>query len=377
MKKKMLLSLLLVFSLSMFLLTACGEDEEVVVEDELVEEEEVVEEEAEEAEEDKEEAKDEDRTFVAGLVTDTGGIDDQSFNQGTWEGLELFVNSVNGTSDYLQSEADADYIPNLSSYADDNIDLILAPGFLFEEAMGQVADNYPEQNFLIIDSVVERDNVASAVFAEHEGSFLVGVAAGLKAQEAGENTVGFIGGIDFPLIQRFEAGFEAGVHAVNPDIEVLVSYVGAFDDVPGGRAEASIMYDDGAYIIFHAAGGTGNGLINEARERRSEGQDVWAIGVDRDQYEDGIYDREEGKSAILTSMMKRVDVAAHDVAKMTYEGNFPGGQILVFDLENGGVSLPEENPNLSDEILEEVEEYVQKILSGEIEVSEVPSRVQE
>ncbi len=316
-----------------------------------------------------------DEVFFVGLVTDTGGIDDASFNQGTWEGVLEFVNSIdNGDANYLQSEADADYIPNLSSFADEQVDLIVAPGFLFEEAMGTVADNFPNQNFLIIDTVVERDNVASAVFAEHEGSFLVGVAAALKAQEAGEDTVGFLGGMDFPLIQRFEAGFEAGVLTVDPNMNILVQYAGDFNDVPAGRALSSQMYDDGAYVIFHAAGGTGNGLFAEARERRSDGEDVWAIGVDLDQYEEGIYDGDS--SAVLTSMLKRVDVAAHDVSEMTYNGNFPGGEVIVFNLENEGVGIPADNPNMSDEMVEEVLSYIDDIVSGAIEVPEVPSRVE-
>ena len=314
--------------------------------------------------------------FFVGLVTDTGGIDDQSFNQGTWEGIQEFAEEFGADTNYLQSDADADYVPNLSSFADDEVDLIVAPGFLFEEAIAQVADDFPEQNFLLIDAVVDRPNIASAIFAEEQGSFLVGVAAALTAQEAGQDTVGYIGGVDFELIQKFEAGFEAGVWAVDPNMTVLVEYVGDFSDPATGGSLASIMFDDGAYVIYHAAGGSGNGMINEAMERRSEGQDVWAIGVDRDQFEDGIYDEAAGSSAILTSMMKRVDVAAYEVSVMTYEGNFPGGEVLEFDLENEGVSLPEENPNLSDDIVEQVRSYIDRIVSGEIEVPTVPVRLQ-
>ena len=323
---------------------------------------------------DPDDDEEEERDFFVGLVTDTGGIDDQSFNQGTWEGILEFADEYGSETNYLQSEADADYIPNLSSFADQGVDLIVAPGFLFEDAIGQVADNFPNQNFLLIDAVVQKDNIVSAVFAEEQGSFLVGVAAALTAQEAGEDTVGYIGGVDFELIQKFEAGFEAGVWAVDPDMTVLVEYVGDFSDPSTGRSIASIMFDDGAYVIYHAAGGSGNGMINEAMERRSNGEDVWAIGVDRDQYEDGKYD--DDNSAILTSMMKRVDVAAYEVSVMTYEGNFPGGDIIEFDLENEGVSLPENNPNLSDDILAEVQSYIDQIVSGEIEVPTLPARLQ-
>ncbi len=313
--------------------------------------------------------------FSAGLVTDIGGIDDKSFNQGTWEGLEVFSEKTGADINYLQSEEDADYEPNLSAFADEGADLIVAPGFLFQDAMKEASSNFPEQNFLVIDTVVDAPNVASALFAEHEGSFLVGAAAALKAQEAGKDTVGFIGGVDSEAIQKFEAGFEAGVSAVDSNMNILIEYAGAFDNAQTGQALAARMYDQGAYAIYHAAGGTGNGLIREARERRANGEDVWAIGVDRDQYEDGIYDGD--KSAVLTSMLKRVDTASYEVAKLTLDGEFPGGELLTFDLANEGVALPENNPNLSDEIVEKVQEFIPQITSGELEISPVPLRVQE
>jgi len=315
-------------------------------------------------------------SFSVGLITDVGGIDDKSFNQSTWEGVQQFEEDTDGvTTKYLQSDSDADYIPNLSTFSDEGLNLIVAPGFLFEEAMAEVSANFPEQKYLIIDTVVgERDNVASAVFAEHEGSFLAGVAAALKAEEEGKDTVGYIGGVDFDLIQRFEAGFEAGVYAVNPDMNVLIEYAGSFADTQIGQTLAAKMYDQGAYIIFHAAGGTGNGLIKEAKDRRTNGEDVLAIGVDKDQYDDGIYEGE--KSAILTSMMKRVDVAAYDVSKRTMNGDFPGGEVLVYNLANNGVGLPDENPNLSDDIVNTVAEYKVKVVDGDITVPELPMRLQ-
>lgn len=308
-----------------------------------------------------------------GLVTDVGGIDDKSFNQGTWEGILDAEKDFGITTKYLQSSSDADYIPNLSTFSDEELDLIIAPGFLFAEAMGEVASNFPGQKYMIIDSVVEGDNIASAVFAENEGSFLVGVAAALKTKEAGKDTVGFIGGMDFDLIQKFEAGFEAGVAAVDPGLNVLIEYAGSFADTQIGQTLAAKMFDQGAYVIYHAAGATGNGLIKEAKDRRTNGEDVWAIGVDKDQYPDGIY--EGDKSAVLTSMMKRVDVAAYNVIKMTLDGNYPGGKTLVFDLSNSGVGIPAENPNLSDAIVAKVHEYEEKVKSGDITVPAVPNRL--
>lgn len=319
--------------------------------------------------------------FKVGLVTDIGGIDDKSFNQGTWEGVVRFAEELKLVKDqdvkYLQSAAEADYVPNLSTFADQKLDLIVAPGFLFNQAMAEVAGKYPEQKFLIIDSVVQdKDgkniaNVANAVFAEHEGSFLVGVAAGLKAKADGKNTVGFLGGMKFPLIEKFQAGFEQGVKAVYPEAKILVDYAGDFGAPDKGQAIAQKQYNAGAYIIFHAAGGTGNGMIKEAKERTMKGDVRWAIGVDKDQFADGVY--AEGKSVVLTSMMKRVDVAAHDVAVMTKDGKFPGGQVLVFNAKNDGVGIPATNPNLADDIAAKVKEYAEQIKAGTLVVAEVPA----
>lgn len=312
--------------------------------------------------------------FKVGLVTDVGGIDDKSFNQGTWEGIVRFATEnklPKANYKYLQSSAEADYVPNLSTFADEKLNLIIAPGFLFEKAMGDVATNYPTQKLLIIDSVVAKPNVASAVFAEHEGSFLVGVAAALKAKADGKNILGFIGGMQFPLIEKFQAGFEQGVKAVDPSLKILVDYAGDFAAPDKGQALAQKQFNAGAYVIFHAAGGTGNGMIKEAKERSQKGDVRWAIGVDKDQYNDGVYGN---KSAVLTSMMKRVDVAAHDVAKMTMDGKFPGGQTLVFSLANDGVGIPDKNPNLSDAIVRQVKDFAAKIKSGALKVSEVPAK---
>lgn len=312
-----------------------------------------------------------------GLVTDTGGIDDKSFNQGTWEGVVRYAEEkglvLNEDYSFLQSISDADYIPNLSQFADQEVDLIVAAGFLFEKAIQEIATNYPDQKILFIDAVVDAPNVMNAVFAEHEGSFLVGVAAALKAQEAGKNMVGFVGGADFELIQRFEAGFEQGVKMVDPDMEIVIQYASGFDKAEEGQSLATKMFDDGCYVIYHAAGGTGNGVIKEAKDRATEGQDVWVIGVDKDQYEEGFYG-DGSKSVILTSMLKAVDEAAYVAAKSVEDGTFQGG-IHMFDLKANGVRIPEENPNLTDEWVQKINEFAEKIKNGEVEVDPVPSRV--
>lgn len=315
--------------------------------------------------------------FKVGLVTDVGGIDDRSFNQGTWEGVVKYA-SENKLKEgkqykYLQSSAEADYVTNLSTFADEKMNLIVAPGFLFSNAMTEVSAKYPKNSFLIIDAVVaDRPNVASAIFSAEQGSYLVGVAAGLKAKADGKKIVGYVGGMQFESIEAFEAGYRQGVRAVYPECKILYDYAGAFDKPDVGQQLAIKQFNSGAHIIFQVAGATGNGVIKEAKERSAKGAIAWAIGVDKDQYADGIY--EGDKSAILTSMMKRVDVAAYDVIALAKAGKFPGGQTLVYDLKNGGVSIPETNPNLPEDIVATVEEYSDKIKSGELVVDPKPVR---
>ncbi len=322
------------------------------------------------------------------LVTDIGGIDDKSFNQGTWEGVvrfkdDLKAKGIRADITYIQSASDAGYVSNLSTVADEGYQLVVAPGFTFADSIAEVSLNYPNTHFLTVDTVVgERDNVASAVFAEEQGSFLAGVAAGLRAKKDGFKKVGFIGGIDFDVIQRFESGFEAGVLAVDPSIEVLVEYAGGFADPQAGQTIASKLYDSGANVIFHAAGSTGNGLIKEAKDRMIQQEasgntsaPVWAVGVDKDQYAEGIYNTDTNKSAILTSMVKRADNAIYIVAQRELEGAFPKGGVFSFDLKQEGVGLPKENPNLDKETNMIIQQWTEKIISGEYVVPTLPKRL--
>lgn len=315
------------------------------------------------------------KTFVVGLVTDVGGIDDKSFNQSAWEGIQRFKKDANIEIKYLQSETDANYIPNLSTLADEELDIIVAAGFLFEQPLSEVAAKFPNQKFLLIDSVIsDRSNVASAVFAAHEGSFLVGVAAALKTKEMQKNAVGYIVGMDFSIMREFEAGFEAGVKAVDPNIKLYVEIANSFSDAQKGQTLAAKLYDLGVGVIYHAAGATGNGVIKEAKDRRLNGQNVWVIGVDKDQYEEGIYDGTH--SVTLTSMLKGVSTAAYDVSKMVYENKFPGGQTILFNLANKGIGIPEKNPNLDDETVAKIHEFEQRIIAQEIVVPTVPTRAE-
>ena len=191
-----------------------------------------------------------------------------------------------GGYDYLQSAGDADYVTNLNNLVRRDFDLVYGIGFLLEEPIGTIADQKPDTKFAIIDGVVDKPNVVSVMFKEQEVAFLAGVAAALMSES---KQIGFVGGMEIPVIERFEAGFVEGVKAVDPYIKVDVQYTGKFDDAALGKTTANRMYSSGVDIIFHAAGGTGNGVFAEAKERKTKdaNANVWVIGVDADQYEEG------------------------------------------------------------------------------------------
>lgn len=306
------------------------------------------------------------------LVTDKTGVDDRSFNQGTYEGLERWAetNADKGAcnAESIQSTSEADYVPTVTSVSGKTNDLIVTAGSTFEPSVTEVSKKFPDQKYLIIDTTLKLPNVVSADFAANEGSFLAGVAAAEQAKANGKNKVGFVGGMEVSTIKAFEAGYVQGVKAVDKNMIVDIKYVGDFVDSTKAKTLATQMYEKGNYIIYIAAGGAGNGVINTAKELvQDQGKDVWVIGVDRDQYEDGVIDG--GKSIILTSMVKRADVAAEDVANSVLDGTFAGGTTVVYDLKDGGVGLPDENPNLSAEIQAKIKEFKEKIISGAIKVN--------
>lgn len=297
--------------------------------------------------------------FKIGMVTDGGGVNDKSFNQSAWEGLEQLEKDTGAKVKYLESKTDADYEPNLNTFIKDGYNLTWGIGFLMADAMAKVASENPDAKLASIDSVVDAPNVESVTFAENEGSFLVGVVAGLTTKT---NKIGFVGGIEMPLIKKFEAGFKAGVAAVNPNAEVKSIYAGDFTKPDLGKAAAATLYNAGADIIYHAAGGTGNGVFTEAKDRDAAGKKVWVIGVDKDQ------SLEFGNEVTLTSMVKRVDMAIQLVSKDLIDGKFEGGQTRVLSLKDDAVGLPASNPNISEDIMAQVNDYKEKIIKGEITV---------
>lgn len=300
------------------------------------------------------------KDFKIGMVTDVGGVNDKSFNQSAWEALQNLKDATSANTRFLESQGEADMEPNLNNFVREGYDLTWGIGFLFTDALTKVAKDNPESKLAVIDAVVDAPNVTSVTFAEHEGSFLVGVVAGLMTKT---DKIGFVGGMEIPVITRFEKGFLAGVAAVKPDIKVNVNYSGAFDKPDLGKSIAATMYNSGIDIIFHASGGTGNGVFNEAIDRKKNGKDVWVIGVDKDQ------SLEFGDDVTLTSMMKGVETAVYKVSKDLIDGNWKGGSVQELGLKDDAVGLPETSKkNVPEDVLKKVEEFKGKIVSGEIKV---------
>ncbi|QRG65433.1 BMP family lipoprotein [Brevibacillus choshinensis] len=304
-------------------------------------------------------------TAKIGMVTDVGGVNDNSFNQSAWEGLQKLQTDLNMPKDnvnYLQSTSDAEYVPNLTQFVKDKWDLTWGIGFLMGDHLKKVADENKDAKLAIIDAEVDAPNVESVLFKEHEGSFLAGVVA---AKMTKTKKVGFVGGVEIPVIKRFELGFEAGVKAVDPSVQVIKVYTGAFDKPDVGKSTASSIYGQGADIIFHASGGTGDGVFNEAKDRKAKGENVWVIGVDKDQ------SLTFGDEVTLTSMVKRVDQAVFKVSKDLIDGKFEGGKIVWLGLAEDGVGLADTSKkNVPEDVLKLVDEYKQKIVKGEITVPE-------
>ena len=321
-----------------------------------------------------------DTDLNVGLVIGSGTIDDRSFNQGCWEGITGTVNH----SKYVTpaGETESDYLVSIGNLYEADFKMIITPGYYFESADYVAQDKYPDAKFVILDGVPKDangntkigDNTVSITFAEHESGFIAGVAAALQLKEA---DFGFLGGMPVPAVERFEAGFKQGIDYANTNLgtqitldEVNVVYQGTFGDKAAGQQIAAQMYDRGVELIFTAAGGTGMGAINEAKSRASKGEMAWIIGVDSDQFLDGVYDSATNASVILTSAVKYVDQATHDMIAAEAEGTFPGGEALLYTIANDGVGIPSENPNLSEETIEKVNAVYNQVKEGTITVNE-------
>ncbi|EMR4163829.1 TPA: BMP family ABC transporter substrate-binding protein [Streptococcus pyogenes] len=309
------------------------------------------------------------------MVTDTGGVDDKSFNQSAWEGLQSWGKEMGlqkGTGfDYFQSTSEFEYATNLDTAVSGGYQLIYGIGFALKDAIAKAAGDNEGVKFVIIDDIIEgKDNVASVTFADHEAAYLAGIAA---AKTTKTKTVGFVGGMEGTVITRFEKGFEAGVKSVDDTIQVKVDYAGSFGDAAKGKTIAAAQYAAGADVIYQAAGGTGAGVFNEAKainEKRSEADKVWVIGVDRDQKDEGKYTSKDGKEAnfVLASSIKEVGKAVQLINKQVADKKFPGGKTTVYGLKDGGVEIA--TTNVSKEAVKAIKEAKAKIKSGDIKVPE-------
>lgn len=319
-----------------------------------------------------------------GMITDSGTIDDKSFNQGTWEGIEKYNNdNPDSEIQYLQpnGETTQDYLEAIDNLALTGTEVIVLPGFKFEEALGKAQEQYPDITFVAIDTeplvgydndgapmYEVKENTISIFFAEQQASFLTGVASALETKT---NKVAFLGGMEVPAVQKLGWGFVAGVAYANANLGTNVEvidyiYQGTFTDLDAGKSISAGMYDKGADIILVAAGAVGVGAIGESKTRVESGEDVHIVGVDVDQYDEGLLTN--GQSTILTSAMKYLGEAAYNQIESYVNGEFEGGQTILMDINSNGVGLPQTNPNLSDETTKTINEVVESVKEGEINV---------
>lgn len=296
-----------------------------------------------------------------GIVLSIGGLGDKSFNDSAYRGLEQAKKELGIEFKYVEPGSTAEDEQYLRQFADAGYDLVIGTGFLMADSLKKVAKEYPELKFAIIDSVVDLPNVASLVFKEHEGSFLVGALAGLMTKS---NVVGFVGGMDIPLIRKFQTGYIQGVKYVNPNAKILGVYTSGssnpFNDPVAGKENALSLIGQGADVVYHAAGGTGMGVIEAAKQKG-----VYAIGVDSNQ--DGV-----APGTVLTSMIKKVDSAVFKTTKAVNNNNFKSG-INVFGVSEDGVGTTEyefTKDIIGQGNIDKINQIREDIKSGKITVKE-------
>ena len=288
-----------------------------------------------------------------GLITDVGGVNDGSFNQSSWEGLERAGEELGVTVNYLESATDADYKPNMETFIDEDYDLIISVGYMLADATREAAEANPDTKFAIIDdATIDLPNVTSLMFKAEQASYLVGYVAGLTTKT---NNIGFVVGMTNETMNQFGYGYCAGAIDANPDITVQQMNANSFADSATGKSMANAEITNGADIVFQAAGATGLGVIEACQEAG-----VYAIGVDSDQ-------SPLAPETILTSALKRVDNACYDATKKTILGTLEGG-VETYDLAAGGVDIAPTKDNLSKDVLEKIEKAKKDIIAGDLVV---------
>lgn len=299
--------------------------------------------------------------YTIGMITDTGGVNDESFNQSTWEGLQKAEEKYGSDKvkvKYLESTKDADYVPNIETFVEEDLDLIIGVGYKMAGAIEEASKNYPDVQFAIIDHSYEKqpENVTSLIYEDNTAAYLAGLVAAKKTET---NKVAFIGGIKSATLDKFEYGFRAGVKAANPKCELTVRYLNSFSDSALAKSVANQMHKDGVDVIYTAAGAAGTGAIEAAKENNK-----MAIGVDVDQ-------SPLAPDNIISSTMKNVNVSIVNLVGEILEDNYQGGQVIVNTLASGGVGLSDTTKDhVSKDILDYVNEQAGKIKSGEIVVPE-------
>ena len=292
--------------------------------------------------------------FKIGMVTDVGGVNDGSFNQSAWEGLQRAAENFGCEVKYIESKGDADFVPNIESFLDEDYDLIICTGYVMADAVRDAAELNPDQKFAIVDdaSNADLDNVTCMMFEQEQASYLVGLAAGYTTES---NVVGFVVGQANETMNSFGYGYLAGVLDANPDATILQYNANSFGDASAGKTAVNTMVTKGADVVFHAAGGTGLGVIDGCKENG-----IWAIGVDSDQ-------SSLAPETILTSALKRVDNACYDATKKAILGTLEGG-VATYDLAAGGVDIAPTTDNLSKNVLEKIEDAKKDIIAGDLVV---------
>ena len=303
------------------------------------------------------------KKIKVGIVTDIGGLDDRGFNQLAYKGLQQAKAELGADIRALTSKSNADYVPNLTSLARQKYDLVIGIGFLMGESTVKVAKAFPQTKFANIDypaaALKGPANVRGLVFKENEGGYLVGYMAGLYSKEKGGNQISVVGGQKVPAVEGFAAGYEAGAKKANPDVKTQLAYSQDFVDQAKCKEIALNQIDKGSEVVFAVAGNCGLGALDAAKEKN-----VQSIGVDADQ---GYVN-----SSVMTSALKKVDVAVFETAKAFQDGSFKGGEDQVFDIKSDGLGLGTVSP-AGKPFEADVNKIKEQIASGEI--SDIPNTV--
>jgi len=289
------------------------------------------------------------------LILSIGGVGDEAFNLAAYRGYLKAKEAFDMQIDLVEPGDVAEFEEHHHHYAEMGYDLIIAIGFYQEVVVEEIAPQYPDIHFALVDAEVDLPNVTSITFKEHEGSFLVGVVAGMMTDS---NKVGFVGGIEMPLIQKFQIGYMEGVNYVNPEARIFVSYAGDFVDPGKGKEIAISQFEQGVDVIFHAAGGTGTGVIEASEEHC-----FFSIGVDSDQ--DHL-----APGKVLTSMLKRVDIAVYEIIGDLIDGTLESG-VISLGIEEEGVGTTDfqyTRDIIPDEVFNTLDEVKNKLIAGEIEI---------